>query len=745
MVASNTKYRQLLAQLGSNKPTEMVAGGLESAVDRTLDAMPSGREQATDIGRRKSLSDEQIETASRAIDKVVAGNDLSPEEIFSIEAIIIPDKRPAIDILNGDFVVEHPLWVHFSTDPVLHQAICDALPSVGRIELPDHPSLPYGGTGFVVGPNLLMTNRHVAEIFASGLGTNGLIFKAGLSAGIDFLREQPDGAGIVVTVAKVVMIHPYWDMALLQVENLRPEHKPLKLSLRSPEELVDSEVAVIGYPAFDPRNDAAVQNSVFHGVYNVKRLQPGKITPRSLINSFNNRVNALCHDASTLGGNSGSLVLDPRDGKVVALHFAGVYLDRNYGVPTGELARDGRVVDAGLNFEPPGAGGQPSWQEAWRNADARQERSADVPDGQNMKPDNPSSNVPSPLSAGSIARLVVPVEITVRIGDNLDVTVSRPSDHGAITEAMVEPFHDPDYSNRRGYDKGFLGIEAREPIVNEPETVASYLGKPTIPYHHFSLALHKERRIPLFTASNVDGRLVVKSPEPNEKYDRKALGGLGATDMERWFLDPRIDRSYQLPDRFFTKDKGAFDKGHVVRREDVAWGSSFYEVRRANGDTFHVTNCSPQVKGFNQSAQGVDNWGDLENMVMKQANSEKLCVFAGPILRGDDPTFVGVDDDGPVRLRIPRQFWKIVVASSGPDLQSFGFKLEQDLSQTTLEFAVDPPWQKHAISIAGLEELNPLVAFAESIRSADQFGKAPGETLRREAGLPIASKKEVKF
>ncbi|MBY5586529.1 hypothetical protein HFO49_03375 [Rhizobium leguminosarum] len=745
MVASNTKYRQLLAQLGSNKPTEMVAGGLESAVDRTLDAMPSGREQATDIGRRKSLSDEQIETASRAIDKVVAGNDLSPEEIFSIEAIIIPDKRPAIDILNGDFVVEHPLWVHFSTDPVLHQAICDALPSVGRIELPDHPSLPYGGTGFVVGPNLLMTNRHVAEIFASGLGTNGLIFKAGLSAGIDFLREQPDGAGIVVTVAKVVMIHPYWDMALLQVENLRSEHRPLKLSLRSPEELVDSEVAVIGYPAFDPRNDAAVQNSVFHGVYNVKRLQPGKITPRSLINSFNNRVNALCHDASTLGGNSGSLVLDPRDGKVVALHFAGVYLDRNYGVPTGELARDGRVVDAGLNFEPPGAGGQPSWQEAWRNADARQERSADVPDGQNVKPDNPSTNVPSPRSAGSIARLVVPVEITVRIGDNLDVTVSRPADHGAITEAMVEPFHDPDYSNRRGYDKGFLGIEASEPIVNEPETVASYLGKPTIPYHHFSLALHKERRIPLFTASNLDGRLVVKSPEPNEKYDRKTLGGLGATDMERWFLDPRIERSYQLPERFFTKDKGAFDKGHVVRREDVAWGSSFDEVRRANGDTFHVTNCSPQVKGFNQSAQGVDNWGDLENMVMKQANSEKLCVFAGPILRGDDPTFVGVDDDGPVRLRIPRQFWKIVVARSGPDLQSFGFKLEQDLSQTTLEFAVDPPWQKHAISIAGLEELNPLVAFAESIRSADQFGKASGEALRREAGLPIASKKEVKF
>ena len=29
---------------------------------------------------------------------------------------------------------------------------------------------------------------------------------------------------------------------------------------------------------------------------------------------------------------------------------------------------------------------------------------------------------------------------------------------------------------------------------------------------------------------------------------------------------------HQLPDRFFTKDNKAFDKGHIFRREATTWG-----------------------------------------------------------------------------------------------------------------------------------------------------------------------------
>ena len=38
------------------------------------------------------------------------------------------------------------------------------------------------------------------------------------------------------------------------------------------------------------------------------------------------------HDATTLGGNSGSAVLDLASGKAMALHFGGIQGDRNEAV-----------------------------------------------------------------------------------------------------------------------------------------------------------------------------------------------------------------------------------------------------------------------------------------------------------------------------------------------------------------------------------------------------------------------------
>src|SRR5690606_42020160 len=79
---------------------------------------------------------------------------------------------------------------------------------------------------------------------------------------------------------------------------------------------------------------------------------------------------------------------------------------------------------------------------------------------------------------------------------------------------------------------------------------------------------------------------------------------------------------------------------------------TYAEVQRANGDSFHSTNCSPQVKDFNRSNLG-GLWGDLENLILKQAKTERYCLFAGPLLRNKDQRFNGVDHAGPTRVRIP--------------------------------------------------------------------------------------------
>ena len=65
---------------------------------------------------------------------------------------------------------------------------------------------------------------------------------------------------------------------------------------------------------------------IFQDVYNVKRFAPGEVVSPGLVHWY------LTHDASTLGGNSGSAVLDLATQQVVGLHFGGSFRKTNYAV-----------------------------------------------------------------------------------------------------------------------------------------------------------------------------------------------------------------------------------------------------------------------------------------------------------------------------------------------------------------------------------------------------------------------------
>ena len=90
---------------------------------------------------------------------------------------------------------------------------------------------------------------------------------------------------------------------------------------------------------------------------------------------------------------------------------------------------------------------------------------------------------------------------------------------------------------------------------------------------------------------------------------------------------------------------------------------------RANGDTFHVTNCSPQRGNYNRSNLG-GIWGGLENFIGAQADTEQFCIFAGPVLADGDLRFGGTP------VQIPTRFWKVVCAVKAKKLQVFAFMLE---------------------------------------------------------------------
>jgi endonuclease G, mitochondrial len=295
-----------------------------------------------------------------------------------------------------------------------------------------------------------------------------------------------------------------------------------------------------------------------------------------------------------------------------------------------------------------------------------------------------------------------------------------------------------DLESREGYLADFLGGGSRielPKLTDAGKKIVAKLddGSPELKYHRFSVVMHKKRRLALFTASNVDWRFVRRLVN-GRKPTRRELTGLEDGQEEQWVTDPRIPALHQLPDVFYTRDEGAFDKGHLVRRDDVAWGSSFEDIQKGNGDTYHTTNCSPQVAGFNRSDEGRDNWGDLENLVQAQTKAERSIIFAGPVLDPEDSYFHGRDHRGRVSIQIPTKFWKIIVTRGATGPQAYGFVLEQDLSAvpTHDEMSVPPMWERYLAPIDKIEELLGGWATLDALKPLDQVASPEAAALAAE-------------
>ena len=625
------RLKRLLTQIAPGNSIEAVSRPDADAIDREgFESLGPGNVAAAEAGLQK-LAEDRVQ-------------EITPSEMLGLEAIVLPRNRP-VALVRGDSYddLDGP-WVSLNGD-VIKKRIASLLPLIGRVEVPSSPILPYAGTGFVVGQGLIATNRHVAQLFSQGRGLT-IRYRAG-DAAIDFKRQidaPDDDRTAYLSVRAVEMIHPYWDMALLRVDDL-PTDRMLRLSVKSPEELLDHNVVVIGYPARDERNDIALQDRIFNRTYNVKRLQPGVIRARAKIQSFENTVNALTHDASTLGGNSGSAVIEVESGEVVALHFAGEYLKANYAVPMHELARDSRVASR-LNFE----GTLPStndWAPAWRSVEGADD----------------SASAAAPPQA---------------------------------EEAIVV---DPDYSNRPGYDPSFLEtIDVALPRVSkamEQDTArvrsdAQKNGDPfELAYYHYSVYMNKRRRTAWFSAANIDG---------DHRPD------IGKRRGDRWYADPRILRSEQIGQEAFEP---GIDRGHLTRRQDTAWGSDVASATLANNDTFHFTNCSLQASPFNQGKdrwQGLEQFL-LEHHAKKERR--RLVVITGPLFAANDPVYK--NDRMNYSVRCPLQFWKICVLIRRDGTPSAtGFVLGQEDIQNLPGFEEAFDVAATQIRVADLEERTGL-------------------------------------
>lgn len=358
------------------------------------------------------------------------------------------------------------------------------------------------------------------------------------------------------------------------------------------------------------------------------------------------------------------------------------------------------------------------------------------------------------MSDQNSLRFVLPLEVSIRLGQltptiavspateqiaPLSSTVAEP--RPKLTRQGAEAIHvDEDYSNRDGYDPTFipgfavplpeLGAKLAKQIAplraGEPDAAAGELK-----YEHFSIKMNKSKRLAIFTATNIDG----------ERYlavDRDT-GQVAGSEGEKWFKDPRMSESFWTGQDFYSEWSNYFDRGHLTRRTDPTWGNE-NQAERANADTYHFTNCSPQHFRFNETTkywQGAEQY-ILENGVLAAETGRRICVIQGPVFDNNIDQFAG-------DLQIPSSFFKVIVwrGDSGP--KAVGLIVDQLALLDEERVNLGPPKKAKSVNVKQWRVAVPQIekrtglSFAQAVRDADTISSATQPVVGAEAAIPITS------
>lgn len=631
------------------------------------------------------------------------------------------------------------------------------------------------GSGFLISPSLFITNNHVIrDADAARVATLRFDFE------LDKNGRPVPGTTYVLAPNRFFFTSPEED---------------LDFTIVALGELVTGDAGVQSL-GFLPLSDASDKHALGIPLNIIQHPQgfTKMVTVRN--NLLAERTdNTLLYETDTEVGSSGSPVFND-DWDVVALHHYGEPFrakvdgggqrpELNEGIRISSIVRVMRALMPGLPEEQrvlleqalgaaaaaaTGAdlpvltrgGAQPGLPEARVVSGAGAGRRLLVPASPRTDPLQPTTSLEIPMStdATSSVRIVVPLEITVSLGAPGSGTLavaSAPVAAGPgaagpasaltpprIAKASEAKQLDTDYSNRRGYQAGFIpnfavpapGMSAK--LTNDVAPLRATeenASEGVLLYEHFSVVLSRSKRIAIFTATNIDGTRYLS-------VDRDT-GKVTGSEGETWYKDPRTSESFYLGQDFYSRWSHYFDRGHLTRRTDPTWGATNAEAERANADTFHFTNCSPQHFRFNQTAtfwQGVERYV-LENGLLQDDDRKRISVFQGPIFTNDDY----FSDD----IQIPSSFWKLVVwrGQNGP--KAVGLVVDQSQLMTETRKNLGQPHDLPAVnvshwrvSVADIERRTGLT-FADAVRDADTIAQA-GQPQVGEAARPLRGLSDLK-
>ncbi|WP_285349358.1 DNA/RNA non-specific endonuclease [Pseudomonas sp. ME-P-057] len=273
-----------------------------------------------------------------------------------------------------------------------------------------------------------------------------------------------------------------------------------------------------------------------------------------------------------------------------------------------------------------------------------------------------------------------------RLADLQPIALAAPTPATAL-RSSAQPRITPatQLEDRQGYSSDFLGdFVVPWPTSLTPEDIYP-LGNPgnRLDYTHFSISMSRSRRIAQYVGVNIDG---ASSVEIVRKQDA-------------WAYDGRLPVEAQIGEDMYRDN--LLDRGHLVRRQDPNWGT---EAQAANLDTFHFTNCSPQMAAFNQKT-----WLELENFILDNTRrwNGRATIFTGPVLRTDDPVYRGV--------QIPRAFWKVVafLGDDGkPSASAYLIDQTRELDKLELVFGALRTYRRSVAQIGQLAGVD----FGELVR-----------------------------
>ena len=181
-------------------------------------------------------------------------------------------------------------------------------------------------------------------------------------------------------------------------------------------------------------------------------------------------------------------------------------------------------------------------------------------------------------------------------------------------------------------------------------------------YNHLSVFYHSLRKIPFFSAYNIDG---------SEKKDKISRANY-------FHSDDRINSKIQLSSEFYgfkykdlksNKLRKVFEIGHVAAHNEMSWGK---EAQIQAYRTFHFPNSFPQAEILNNGL-----WKSLENYIINETSTidknKKICVFTGPFILSSDPVYKNDPE-----FQIPILFFKVIVFSTEKGLFSTAFVMSHE-------------------------------------------------------------------